>query len=516
MAFILRQRQLWVVLISNFKIMKKINRLFTTIIISTSLLVGCSKFLDLNPPYTQDAENFFQNEQDYLRALTGAYDLLQGMFVSYWIGDIASDNCIAGGESVTDTEGLHQIENMTHGAVNDELRSVMRFNYCGIGRCNFILEPKQVEVDFPSKATILAEAKFLRAFYYFELVKFFGDIPLIVDQRLGVQQIQDLERTPVSEVYDQIEKDLNDAIAILSYKSESTHSGIKGRVDKGAALGLLGKVYLYQENWPLANQTLNTLINSGNYSLASDYSTLFLKENENNSETVFDVEYSDQEGGSYGCLICLEGNLTVGYQGIRQYDGPTYGDGNSYNLPTQNLYDFFEYQDSRREATCLNIDDFIANNSVGTTYGVGAGGHTGFYNHKYMKSRDEMLNGIPDNDLTSGVNYRVIRYADILLMAAESSNKIGDDSNSLLYLNMVRQRVGLFEKISSGDLLYEDILKERRSELSCEGHRFFDLVRTGKAAEEIDGFIVGKHELFPIPQDEIDLAGGNWPQNPGY
>ena len=302
----------------------------------------------------------------------------------------------------------------------------------------------------------------------------------------------------------------------MSYKSESTHSGIKGRVDKGAALGLLGKVYLYQEKWPLANQTFNILINSGNYSLASDYSTLFLKENENNSETVFDVEYSDQEGGSYGCLICLEGNLTVGYQGIRQYDGPTYGDGNSYNLPTQDLFNSFENYDPRREATCLNIDDFIANNSAGTTYGVGAGGHTGFYNHKYMKSRDEMLNGIPDNDLTSGVNYRVIRYADILLMAAESSNKIGDDLNALLYLNMVRQRVGLYEKISSGDLLYEDILKERRSELSCEGHRFFDLVRTGKAADEIDDFVVGKHELFPIPQDEIDLAGGNWPQNPGY
>jgi hypothetical protein len=516
MAFILRQRQLWVELISNFKIMKKINRLFTTIFISTLLLIGCSKFLDLDPPYTQDAENFFQNEQDYLRALTGAYDLLQGMFVSYWIGDIASDNCIAGGESVTDTEGLHQIENMTHGAVNNELRSVMRFNYCGIGRCNFILEPKEVEVEFPSKATILAEAKFLRAFYYFELVKFFGDIPLVVDQRLGVQQINQLERTPASEVYDQIEKDLNDAIAVLSYKSESSHSGIKGRIDKGAALALLGKVYLYQENWSLANQTFDILINTGYYSLASDYSTLFLKENENNSETVFDVEYSDQEGGSYGCLICLEGNLAVGYQGIRQYDGEQYGDGNSYNLPTQNLYEFFEYQDPRREATCLNIDQFIADNSPGTTYGVGAGGHTGFYNNKYIKSREEMLNGIPDNDLTSGVNYRVIRYADVLLMAAEALNKVGDDVKSLIYLNQIRQRVGLFEKTSSGDLLYEDILKERRSELSCEGHRFFDLVRTGKAANEINGFIVGKHELFPIPQDEIDLAGGNWPQNSGY
>ena len=105
--------------------------------------------------------------------------MLAGIFVSYWIGDIASDNCIAGGESVTDTEGLHQIEYMTHGAVNEECRSVMRYNYCGIARCNFILEPKQNNVEFSGKDVILAEAKFLRAFYYFELVKFFGDVPLV-------------------------------------------------------------------------------------------------------------------------------------------------------------------------------------------------------------------------------------------------------------------------------------------------------------------------------------------------
>ena len=227
--------------------------------------LGCSKFLDINPPYTQDAENFFLNEEDYLRALTGAYDLLQGMFVSYWIGDIASDNCIAGGESVTDTEGLHQIDNMSHGAVNNELRSVMRFNYCGISRCNFLLEPKENEITFPSKAVIMAEAKFLRAFYYFELVKFFGDIPLIVDERLGVQQIQNLDRTPSIDVYAQIEKDLNEAISVLSFKSESSHSGIKGRVDKGAALGLLGKVYIYQQKWEQARQTFSSIISSGYY-----------------------------------------------------------------------------------------------------------------------------------------------------------------------------------------------------------------------------------------------------------
>ena len=127
-----------------------------------------------------------------------------------------------------------------------------------------------------------------------------------------------------------------------------------------------------------------------------------------------------------------------------------------------------------------------------------------------------MLNGIPDNDLTSGVNYRVIRYADVLLMAAEANSQINNDAIALDYLNQVRQRVGMSLRTSSGNELYEHILKERRSELSCEGHRFFDLVRTGKAAEEIEGFVVGRHELFAIPQVEIDLAGGNWNQNPGY
>ena len=495
--------------------MKKAIKIFSITLSFSVFSFGCSKFLELDPPYTQDAENFFQNESDYLRALTGAYDLLQGIYVSFWIGEIASDNTIAGGESVTDTEGLHQIENMTHGAVNMELRSLMRYNYCGIARCNFLLEPKDNEIDFPSKSVIYAEAKFLRAFYYFELVKVFGDIPLIVDKRIGGKEVLETVRTPSSEVYAQIEKDLNEAISVLSFKSESSHPGIQGRVDKGAALALLGKVYLFQQKWNLSSQTLDVVISSGNYSLSSDYSTLFLEANENNSETVFDVEFSSGQGGDYGCLICLEGNVTVGFQGIRSYDGPVYGDGNSYNLPTQDLYDFFEYQDPRREATCLNIDEFIANNSPGTTYTQGGGGHTGFYNNKYIKSASEMSN-LGDNDLTSGVNYRVIRYSDVLLMAAEALNQSGDDVTALTYLNLVRSRVGLFSKASSGTALYEDILKERRSELSCEGHRFFDLVRTGKAANEITNFITGKHELFPIPQDEIDLAGGNWSQNPGY
>lgn len=489
--------------------------IFISTIIAVAALVGfnsCKGYLDLDPPYTQDAENFFENPSDYDRALTGAYDLLQGSFLDLWISEIASDNAIAGGESVSDTEGLHEIDEMNHDAVNTELRNIFRWNYAGVTRANYILEYKD-NIDFEGKDKILAEAKFLRAYYYFTLVKYFGDIPLVIDQRLGVEEVRQLDRTPKSEVYKQIEQDLTDAATVLDWSNP-----IKGRVTKGGALALLGRVYLYQDKFTEAAAALEEVITSNNYSLVDDYTQLFLVSSEGNAETVFDVEYSGLEGGSYGCLICLEGNAAPGFQGIRQYSGPVYGDGNSYNLPTQDLYDAFDPNDIRRDASILDIDAFIAAqpNSSSITYAIGGGGHTGFYNNKYIKRQGEI--GLPDNDLTSPVNYRAIRYADVLLMAAEAHNrKTGaDDSKAKQYLNQVRNRAGMPEINSSGSQLTIDIWNERRFELSGEGFRFFDLVRTGQAADAISGFVTGKHELFPIPQIEIDLAGGNWVQNNNY
>ncbi len=440
-------------------------------------------------------------------ALIGAYDLLQASFLSVWIGEIASDNTIAGGESVTDTEGLHQIDQMNHGGVNNELRSVFRWNYAGITRANYILEYKD-NIDFPGKDHLIAEARFLRAFYYFELVKFFGDIPLVVDQRLGVEEVSKLPRTSAADVYAQIEEDLIYAASILDVSNV-----VKGKATKGAALALLGKAYLYQNKWTDAASAFDEIINNNWYTLIPDYADLFSVTNENNSETVFDVQYSGLEGGSYGCLVCLEGNAGPGFQGVRQYNGPVYGDGNSYNLPTQNLYDFFPANDSRRDYTILDIDAFIAAqaNPQSISYAIGAGGHTGYYNNKYIKRQGEI--GLPDNDLTSPVNYRVIRYADVLLMSAEANFQNGNSSLAEQYINEVRARAGV---ASMSGITIDDIYNERRLELSCEGHRFFDLVRTNKASSSIDGFSSGTHELFPIPQIEIDLAGGNWSQNPGY
>ncbi|MBM3185715.1 MAG: RagB/SusD family nutrient uptake outer membrane protein [Bacteroidetes bacterium] len=480
---------------------------FGILFISVALSFGCKKFLTVDPPYSQDVENFFQSPEDYDRALTGAYDMLQGSFMTLWIGEIASDNSIAGGESVNDSQGLHQIDNMTHGGVNNELRNVLRWNYTGVTRANYILENKD-NIDFIGKDHIIAEAKFLRAYYYFELVKYFGDVPLIIDKRLGIEEALQIPRTPKAEVYAQIEKDFSEAAAVLNPIASQ-----KGRATKGAALSFLGKVYVYQNKFAEAASTFDEVINSGGYSLIPNYNDLFTVANENNSETIFDVQYTGLEGGSYGCLICLEGNAAVGFQGIRQYTGPVYGDGNSYNLPTQELYNAFSPIDPRRGHTILDIEAFKAAqpDPSTVTYAIGAGGHTGFYNNKYIKRQGEI--GLPDNDLTSPVNYRVMRYADVLLMAAEAHYQTGNTSRAQSLVNQVRVRAGVPGlAVNSINVIY----KERRFELSGEGFRFFDLVRTGQAADFIQGFITGKHEVFPIPQVEIDLAGGSWPQNFGY
>jgi hypothetical protein len=359
------------------------------------------------------------------------------------------------------------------------------------------------------------------------MVKVFGGVPILPERGLGIEEAKSTSRATLEASYAQIESDLLAASAGLSWTAEE-----KGRPTKGAALGLLGRAYLYQNKFDEAANVLDSVIQSGQYGLldlstSEAYAGLFSVAQEGNLESVFEVQYSGNEGGSYGCFVCLEGNLAPGFHGIRFYkrttngvegNGPVYGDGNSYNLPTQDLYDAFDPADIRRDGTILDLDAFIASQDAPgeISYGIGAGGHTGYYNNKYIKRQGEI--GLNDNDLTSPVNHRVLRYPDILLMAAEALNRgtAANDGLALDYLNQVRERVGMPALSVSGSDLTQAIWDERRFELSGEGFRFFDLVRTGQAATEINGFEVGKHELFPIPQVEIDLAGGNWAQNPGY
>jgi len=481
--------------------------------VASTLLLSCSDdFVNVNSE-DENSENFFNSEADYQSALIGAYDLLQSSYINVMLGEIASDNTLAGGESATDVPGIQEIDDMIHTPINDQLRDVWNWMYAGVNRANYILEFKD-KIDFPNKANVIGQATFLRAYYYFELVKFFGDVPLAVDQRLLFGDQNTIDRAPAAEVYAQIEIDLMFAADNLPLMQAET-----GRVTRGAAQALLGKVYLYQNKFSLAAPVLDAVINSGVYDLVEEYSTLFENDNENNIESVFEIQYTDVEGAGFGCLQCSEGNVAIGFNGPRNFNGPLFESGFSFNIPTQEVFDAFDEDDARREFAILDIVAFAAantdfNEGAGVTFTEGFE-HTGYFNRKYIPRVGDT--NIGDQNLTNPNNYRAIRFADVLLMAAEAHNQgDGNDVLARQYLNRVRLRTTLIDVNVSGSALTQAIYNERRLELVGEGHHFFDLVRTGRAAQEIEGFSAGKNELFPIPLVEIQLAGNRWLQNPGY
>jgi hypothetical protein len=467
------------------------------------------EFIGRQPVYSIDSENYFNSEDDYNNALIAAYDMLQSTYVNVMLGEIASDNTLCGGESATDVIGFQQVDDMTHTPVNDNLQDIWNWMFAGVNRASYILE-FQDKTDFPGKEQILAEARFLRAYYHFELVKWFGPIPLKGDARFEVGDETSIPRAPVSEVYATIEADLLYAVENLAEVAPQV-----GRVDRGAAQALLGKAYLYQDKFVEAAEVLEQVINNGKYTLVDDYEQIFEMQGENGPESVFEVQYSDAEGAGFGCLQCSEGNIAVGFNGIRNYAGPVFDGGFSFNVPVQDAYDAFEVGDSRRDVSLLDIEAWAE--ETGASYGIGYE-HTGYYNRKYIARKGD--SNIGDQNLTNPNNYRAIRYSDVLLMAAEALNRGGiDDERARTYLNEVRRRAfgDLDHDIgASGEALTDFILRERRLELVGEGHRFFDLVRTGRAADAIPGFQAGKHELFPIPFEEIQFSNGNWQQNPNY
>ncbi|KGL63856.1 RagB/SusD family nutrient uptake outer membrane protein [Polaribacter sp. Hel1_85] len=500
---------------------KKIIKIIGFLVLAFSVN-SCDDYLDITKEGEQSSENYFNSQQDYEDALIGVYDLLGTNYLNHIIGEIASDNSLAGGERPDDVTDWQQIDDMIHTPDNNALRNIWKWMYAGISRANYIIEFKD-KVDFDRKTELLAENLFLRSYYYFELVKFFGDVPLFIDGRISVAKAQAIDRAPKAEVYAQIEADLTEAINGLTWNASQP-----GRATKGAALALLGKVYLYQEKYDEAANKFNQVI--GKYQLESDFSTIFLNSNENNNESVFEIQYSiGVEGGNYGQLEYSEGNVAAGFMSPRftgeKSNWAPYADGNTFSTPVQELVDQYDAADTRLNGTIFDMEAFVqANPNV--TFDE-RNEYTGYYNFKYMVYDES---NIADKRITHGNNYRVIRYADVLLMAAEANllaTTKKDNPQDLL--DQVRDR-------AFGDTNHRvpaninNILQERRLELAGEGHRFFDLVRTGKAKEEIENnvdvtskgtevsktFIIGKNEVFPIPRIEIELAGNRWCQNKGY
>jgi hypothetical protein len=363
-------------------------------------------------------------------------------------------------------------------------------------------------IEFNGKEALYGELYFLRAYYYFNLTRMFGDVVLFTDRKLAIADFGSLQRSPKADVYAQIEADLKAAIAVLPPTNPEA-----GRITRYAAQALLGKVLLYQDKLPEAATMLENVVN-GPFSLVTDFDSIFLKEGENGPEAVFEIQYSNGfPYWNWGGATRGQGNYAAQQCGVRGLSGTAdmpYASGWSTNLPTQELAAAYEAGDQRKDATVFDVEQYkIDNPALSVKFDVAPYKNTGLYNKKYLPRKGQ-TSGQPELNYEN--NQRIIRYSDVLLMAAEA-NVATNPAKAQAYLDRVRDR-------AFGDAAHrvtatkQAIWNERRLELAMEGDRLFDLIRTGQAASKISGFVVGKNEVFPIPQREIDIS--RLTQNPNW
>jgi starch-binding outer membrane protein, SusD/RagB family len=479
------------------------------IICTAALLTGssCKKdFLDLAPISQQNGNNFYRTGEDMKNALASVYGALQysGLYYSsmHIIGDLRSDNTeITNPNAGADMQAVDMFTNI---AVTSISSTTWNGHYQGIQSANIVIgKIDAVNMDATLKARYKAEAYFLRALMYFNLVRIYGDVPLVIDIINNPQDGYKYGRETTAKVYEQIITDLKAAEQSLPF--EYTGADI-GRATKGAAMSLLGKVYLTQKNWALAAAKLKEVIDAAaqtKYQLVASYANIFGAANENNRESIFEVQFrkgASGEGSPYTNQFAPIGSGTA----VVSIGNPL-----GQNIPTADMNNAYEAGDLRKAA------------SMRTSYVLG--GNT--VNHNYIVK----YAGVPAANLDSDNNWIVMRYADVLLMYAEALNEQGyvADGPAFTYLNQIRTRAGLASKTSSNANTALEVPnqaafrlaveQERRVELAFEGHRWFDLIRTDRALPVLAPLgMQAHHVLFPVPQSQIDINPSLITQNPGY
>lgn len=493
-------------------------------------MASCSKdFLNREPVIGSTTSTFYQTASDAQAATIACYAPLQveiseGSHFRWFFGDIVSDDADKGGSGDTDGPDLLQFANFTGDPSSTIVLGEWKTAYKGITYCNIALENiPGIEMDELEKAALLAEAHFLRAYWYFNLVTTFGGVPLVTSTLSPSEYAQ--SRSTAQEVWTLIVSDLEEAAANLPI-ADAYSDAQAGRATRGAANALLAKTHLYLGNWSECRQRCEEVHPAlifegaiGEYFLEPDFGKVFTEAGENGSGSIWEIQYANNSGGNWGAQFWSEGSYTNVFQRPRG-DFAGYG----FNLPTQSLVDEFEtfldtsgneVLDPRFEHTIVQIGDYV------DSWGDLTEGTTGmphpYYARKYLNKTSELA-PFGDPNPNGGSNDRVIRLADVILMHAEACNALGDDATAQKSLNFVRQRAGvpLIATNVLGDQLRDVIYHERRVELALEGHRFFDLVRQGRAASVLENFVPGKSELFPIPTREITLSNGLMTQNPGY
>lgn len=488
-------------------------------------ILSCSEdIIDNEITGQQTLENYFSNLSEVDKAVMGTYASLSPQ--DWWqmdffrlVGDVASDDAFKGNSLEGDQRDFGFIADFNINSNNEWFDTQWRFAYQGIFRANLVItNVPDAPITQEQKDRFIAEAKFLRGVFYFDLVKNFGGVPLLT-QPLTVNEAN-LTRATEAEIWVQIEQDFSDASLNLPLKSEQDATNL-GRATQGAALAFLAKAYLYQRKFPEAQLTAEDVVKSLEYNLNDPFSQVWDIDNPNGNGSIFEIQHSFSDIYDSGSALPTVTRSRA--------DG-----GWGFATPSSHL-DNFMGNDPRREHTIIRQGEFVDDEhpSYNTQPSENMSGRI---NRKYYLPIDDR----PANDehKRSALNHHLLRYADLLLMHAEAAYHNSDEDAARQSLNAVRNRVGLSPVTSSGPQLLEAIYKERRLELAMEGHRYYDLKRTDRLADAMEDFLnynlnestdpydagndegqffdASVHTLFPIPQTEIDLSSGRIEQNPGY
>ncbi len=479
-----------------------------SLFVSLVVAAGCKKsFLDVPPQATPPAVTFWKTAGDADKAVNATYANLHewtnSAFAPIAIESIGSDDAEKG-SSPDDASFFNDFDTFTASSTEGQIADFWSGEYKTINLANQVLDNvPAISMDGNLKNRYLAEVKFIRAYAYFRLVRAFGDVPLRLHLPKDASQYN-IPRTPKAQVWAAIEADLTDAAAVLPQSYDANNLG---RITKGAALALHAKVAMYQAKWADVLNYTNQVMSLG-YTLFPNFEKQFRTDNENNSESVFEIQcaFIDGNGGASNSQYSQ-------VQGVRGVTGGGWG----FNVPTQNLVNEFETGDPRKEGTII---------FRGTTTAEGdpipAVGDNPMYNYKSYVPFSQFHNGYNEG---CQQNIRVIRFADVLLMNAEAANEQGNTTLALASLEKVRARArngnaAILPAVTTTDkvALRTAIWHERRVELAMEFDRYFDVIRQGRGAAVFGpkGWKANKNEVWPVPQNEIDLSAGTLTQNPGY
>ena len=469
-----------------------------TIILVLFQLSGCEAILDKEPIAILDAGSFFQTENDAVQSINAAYNPLlfnnaNNNFL-WAFAEVTGDAAIPGGDG--SRPGIVEMETFSYTPRTEELNSYWKLQFKGITQCNLVLD-NIVKVNMPegSKNQIIGEAHFLRSYYYFLLTQVFGDGPLYL--KVTPPDQLKIKKSSKADIYKQISSDCDKAANLLPLSHNGSNTG---RATKGAALALAAKVSLYVNDYNKVLEYTSKIKALNTYKLVKDYRENFMKLSQNNTESVWEIQHTNLELGV--------GNF------INQWWASIKFLGYGFAEVTPLYVSVFEPNDPRLKFTvAMNNDPYFGliykNSFSSTTYSP----------RKFLQPNSELTQKA-DGD----INYPAIRYAEVLLWEAEALIELGRMQEALAPLETVRARAraqtavpGTLPAITSTNqvTLRQAVRRERQTELGFELHRFFDLVRWGIAVESLPGFQKGKHEVFPIPQTEIDL-NPSLLQNPNY